>query len=110
RNSVPVCARSKQPMLREMAPVKAPFSWPKSSRSASDGEIAPQLIARNGAPARALLLCTVRAMTAFPLPLSPTLRTLASVGAARTTARAISKAGRERPSNLDDGIMEQVYL
>ena len=35
RNSVPPCAASNWPMRRSCAPVKAPFSWPKSSLSSS---------------------------------------------------------------------------
>jgi hypothetical protein len=33
RKSVPPCARSRQPIRWLTAPVKAPFSWPKSSLS-----------------------------------------------------------------------------
>jgi hypothetical protein len=35
RNSVPRCASSNAPARRAMAPVNAPFSWPKSSDSSS---------------------------------------------------------------------------
>jgi hypothetical protein len=35
RNSVPPCAISKRPLRSPTAPVKAPFSWPKSSLSSS---------------------------------------------------------------------------
>ena len=40
-------------MLRAVAPVKAPFSWPNSSLSISSRGIAAMLIATNG-PARRL--------------------------------------------------------
>src|SRR5204863_6350926 len=38
RNSVPPWASSKRPGLRWYAPVKAPFSWPKSSDSTRSEE------------------------------------------------------------------------
>ena len=61
RNSVPRSASSKQPARRSVAPVNAPFSWPKISLSSSVSGIAAQLIATNGAcGARAQLVDRLR--------------------------------------------------
>ena len=51
---VPWCAISNLPGLRATAPVKAPFSCPKSSVSSSVSGIAAQLIATNGIDDRSL--------------------------------------------------------
>lgn len=67
--------------------------------------MAPQLMAMKGASARLLRLCTVRATTSLPVPLSPTISTLASVGAALTMERASSNAAGDLPRSFDDGIM-----
>ena len=48
RKMVPVSASSNRPSRRSAAPVKAPFSWPKSSLSSSVSGIAAQLTAMNG--------------------------------------------------------------
>src|ERR1035438_8705379 len=42
RNKVPWCASSNRPVLRAMAPVNAPFSWPNNSLSSSPSGIAAQ--------------------------------------------------------------------
>jgi len=41
---VPPWASSKRPMRWSLAPVKAPFAWPKSSLSNSEGASAGQLV------------------------------------------------------------------
>ena len=53
RNSVPPSASSKRPALRELAPVKAPFSWPNNSDSIRSRGIAAMLMATKG-PVRRL--------------------------------------------------------
>src|SRR3989440_4451835 len=60
RNSVPPFACSKRPILRAVAPVKAPFSWPNSSLSISSRGIAAILIATNGAERRLPKSCSAR--------------------------------------------------
>jgi len=42
-STVPFCASSKEPARRSSAPVKAPFSWPKSSLSRRPADSAAQL-------------------------------------------------------------------
>ena len=49
---MPPSASRKMPRWRAVAPVKAPFSWPKSSLSMSASGMAPQLTTRNGLSAR----------------------------------------------------------
>ena len=44
---VPECASSKRPRRCCTAPVKAPFSWPKSSEAISEGGMAAQLTLTN---------------------------------------------------------------
>ena len=58
---MPRSASSKQPARRSVAPVKAPFSWPKISLSSSVSGIAAQLSATNGCDdARAQLVDGLR--------------------------------------------------
>ena len=52
--SVPPSASSNRPLRSLSAPVKAPFSWPKSSDSSRLVDRAAQLMGRNGMPARGL--------------------------------------------------------
>jgi hypothetical protein len=62
------------------APVKAPRVLPKSSLSISSEGSAAQLTATNGPAARALAACRARAVSSLPVPVSPTIRTVASAG------------------------------
>ncbi len=95
RNSVPPLAASNQPDLAENAPVKAPFSWPKSSLSTRLSEKAPQFTATKGRLLRRLRSCTWRAISSLPVPVSPMMSTLASLGA---TMRTRSSSAAERGS------------
>src|SRR5471030_997803 len=90
RNKVPPSASSNHPALALRAPVKAPFSWPNSSASTRDSENAPQLTATNGRLRRALRLWMCRATNSLPVPVSPMISTLASLGA--TCCKCASKA------------------
>ena len=54
RNSVPPSACSKRPRRSSVAPVNAPFSWPKSSDSSRSAVNAEVLSAMNGFAARGL--------------------------------------------------------
>src|SRR5512133_3623396 len=56
RNRVPPCAAWNFPGRVAMAPVNAPFTWPKSSDSSSASGMAPQFTATNGPAARDDLL------------------------------------------------------
>ena len=98
RKMVPPSASSKRPIFRAMAPVKAPFSWPKSSLSTSDGEIAPQLTVTSDPPPLGLRWWMARAMSSFPVPVSPVMSTVESVGATCRTCPSNSSSGALRPT------------
>ena len=83
RKSVPLSALAKRPRWSAMAPVNEPLVWPKSSLSRSVSGMAPQLIATNGWFARGLARWMARASSSLPVPLSPWMRTLASLAATR---------------------------
>jgi hypothetical protein len=87
RKMVPPFACSKRPSRREMAPVNAPFSWPKSSLSSRDSVRAAQLRRTSGAFDRGLALWIISATSSLPVPVSPTMRTLAFDGATCSTRR-----------------------
>ena len=78
RKSVPVSATSRSPRLAATAPVKAPFSWPKSSLASSSSVKTAQLSARNGRSRRGLVSWISRATSPLPTPLSPVSSTLQS--------------------------------
>lgn len=61
------------------APVNDPFSWPNSSDARSDGWIAPQFTLTSGREARCDRRWMERATSSFPVPVSPTMSTVASV-------------------------------
>jgi hypothetical protein len=61
--------------------VKLPFSCPNSSLSISVGETAPQLIGTKACLARLLMSWSVCATSSLPVPVSPSTKTAASVGA-----------------------------
>ena len=71
RKSVPPFAASILPILFLSAPVKAPFSWPKSSLSRSSRGSAGQLTVIKGWLARGLCEWMYLARTPLPVPLSP---------------------------------------
>ena len=84
---MPPSAVSSCPFFCAIAPVNAPFSCPKSSLSSSVSGIAAQLIATNGRSARRLLLWIARATSSLPVPLSPVISTVESLGATRPMRR-----------------------
>jgi len=81
RKTVPPSAASSLPILRAYAPVKAPFSWPNSSLSSRPSGMPAQLMATNGLSARRLWEWMLRATSSLPVPLSPRISTVESVGA-----------------------------
>ncbi len=68
-----------------MAPVKAPFSWPKSSDSSSVSESAATLTAMNGLWRRGESAWIPRATISLPVPDSPVTSTVDATGAIWTT-------------------------
>lgn len=83
RKRVPPLAAWTLPHWSLMAPVKDPRTWPKSSLSRSSLEREGQLTVTKGLSARWLRSWMALAMTLFPVPLSPRMRRLAGVAAAR---------------------------
>ena len=88
---MPVLAASNLPLRSEDAPVKAPRLCPNSSDSSRLSGMAPQLTEMYGLSARLPLAWITLAMSSLPVPLSPSISTGRSVGAAFS---AISKASR----------------
>ena len=84
RKSVPPSARCTAPILSLTAPVKAPFTWPKSSLSIRSRGMAAQLIGTNAPFFCLLSLWMASAQTSLPVPLSPVMKTVAELGAARS--------------------------
>src|SRR5207302_1232560 len=85
RSSEPWWASSSRPTLSVVAPVKAPFVWPNSSDSIRSLGNAAQLILIHGPSRRWLRSCSALAISSLPVPLSPTMRTLASASATDAT-------------------------
>src|SRR5438105_1036401 len=112
RNSVPRCARSIFPTLRAPAPVKAPFSCPKSSFSTKPSGIAAQFRATKGCSRRGDKWWIARAKSSLPVPLSPSSKAVESVGARhleighhqQMAARANFLDGGSAVGSLLDGI------
>ncbi len=71
RKIVPPWASSNRPSLVRIAPVKAPFSCPKSSLSRRSSGMAPQFTGMRGWFFLSLLKWTAFATSSFPVPLSP---------------------------------------
>ena len=68
-----------------MAPVNAPFSWPNSSLSSRPVGMAAQFSLTNVRPRRPLRLWMARAISSLPVPVSPWINTVESVGATIST-------------------------
>ncbi|MFO0741185.1 MAG: hypothetical protein U0270_35120 [Labilithrix sp.] len=94
---MPPSASSKAPARWATAPVNAPRSWPKSSLSMSEYVTAPQSTTRNGFAARGEAPAIARARTSLPVPVSPSRRTVASVGAIRSSTPKMVRIGRLWP-------------
>ena len=95
---MPWCASSKSPRRESMAPVKAPFSWPKSSLSSTVGESAATLTAMKALWRRGERACTPRAKSSLPVPDSPVMRTVESTGAICTTRSSASRMALVSPT------------
>ena len=78
RNIVPPSANSNLPGLADAAPVKAPFSYPKSSLSRRLSGMAPQFTFIIGLSFLLLQLCIAVDITSLPVPVSPRISTVTS--------------------------------
>src|SRR5260370_767229 len=81
RNRAPPVACAKRPILRVMAPVNAPFSWPNSSLSSRFSGIAAQFTATTGPLDLGPLRSMARATPSFPVPDSPLISAVAALPA-----------------------------
>ena len=97
RKRVPPSASSKRPGTRSVAPVKAPFSCPKSSASRRLSLREAQWTAMKGPSARGLRRWTACATSSFPVPLSPVTRTVVRAAATCRTWAMTSCMTWERP-------------
>ena len=88
---VPPSAASNFPTRSRIAPVNAPLTCPKSSLSSRFSGIAAQLTATNGPRERGDRPWMARATSSFPVPLSPRIRTVVSVGATRRIISTICR-------------------
>ena len=105
RKMVPPSASSKRPARRSSAPVKAPFSCPNSSEAINVGGMAAQFTLTNARDARCERLWIARATSSFPVPVSPVMSTVESVGATCATLVSTARSAGEVPtisSNIDD--------
>ena len=83
RKSVPSPASRNAPARSAVAPVKEPLMCPKSSLSSKSAGIAAQLTATKGFALRRPCSCRARATSSLPVPVSPRIKTVASLSAAR---------------------------
>ena len=81
-----------------VAPVKAPLTWPNSSDSIRSFGSAAQLILTSGPSTRGLWACTALAASSLPVPLSPTMSTLASEPATDSSISNTRFMAGEEPS------------
>ncbi len=95
---MPPLADSKRPMRRCVAPVKAPFSWPKSSDAIKEGGMAAQFTPMNARSARFDRLWIARAINSFPVPVSPRINTVESDAATLSTWRSTFRSASEEPT------------
>ncbi len=86
RKIVPPSASTNLPVCLRSAPVNEPRSWPKSSDSMRLSGIAAQFTCTNGPAFTSEPSWIARATSSLPVPLGPTMRTVAGVGAAFATS------------------------
>ena len=94
----PRCARENLPFLVPVASVNAPLTWPKSSDSSSVSGMAAQLTLMNGMSRCALRLCTARATSSLPVPVSPVINTVLRVADTSSMRRITSAMARLWPT------------
>ena len=97
RNRVPPRAAAIRPAWSCTVPVKAPRTCPNSSLSSRSAGRAAQFSGTHGPRRRLPVLCSARATSSFPVPLSPETSTLASESASRRTRWKILRMAEERP-------------
>jgi hypothetical protein len=81
-----------------MAPVNAPLSWPNNSLSSRPAGMAALLHFTKAFARRALKLWTARAINSFPVPVSPQMSTVESVGATVSSCVTTFRIAALRPT------------
>ena len=95
---MPPLASSKRPTFCAIAPVNAPFSWPKSSLSSRPVGMAAQLSFTNVRALRPLRSWIARAISSLPVPVSPWMSTVESVGATISIFWSVSRSAGLSPT------------
>jgi hypothetical protein len=95
---VPPDASTKAPRRSRSAPVNAPRTWPNRCESISASGIAEQSTTTNGRDARDEWSWTARAASSLPVPDSPSMSTVASVGAASSSTANSSRIAIDAPA------------
>jgi len=85
--------------------VNAPRSWPNSSLSKSAAGIAAQFTLTNVRTRRALRSWIARAISSFPVPVSPRTSTVATVGATVSTCASTARRRALSPADLSEGVL-----
>ncbi len=110
---MPRSACSNLPICFSVAPVNEPFSWPNSSDSISSSGIAAQFTCTKRSRLRRLLRWIDRATSSLPAPLSPSISTVALVGAARLIASQTCRSAGALADHLVahfDGALQRAVL
>ena len=101
---MPPSASSNLPTRRCSAPVNAPFSWPNSSDAIRSLGMTAQFTATNAREHLGDRRWIARAMSSLPVPVSPVMNAVESVGATLLTREStVCKAGEfpTMSSNID---------
>ena len=97
---VPPDAAWKAPLRLATAPVKAPRSCPNSSLSSSWGGMAPQSTMMKGPFPRSLSVWIDSAVASLPVPVSPSISTVASLPDACSHRANTARIAADRPTML----------
>ena len=76
----------------------------ESSDAISAGGTAAQFTLTNARAERCERLWMARAMSSFPVPVSPVIRTVESIGATLETRASTTSAGRRPEDQREDGV------
>ena len=97
---MPPSANSNRPRRCCNAPVKEPFSCPNNSEAIKSRGMAAQLTLTNAREERRDRLWIARAISSLPVPVSPVISTVASVGATLDTRDSTLLQGARTSDDL----------
>ena len=89
----------RRPGRSVIAPVNAPRTWPNSADSISSSGTAPQSNTMNGPSLRGLWRWISSASSSLPVPVSPSISTVASVAATSSSTRNSRRSFASRPTS-----------